>query len=225
MDTLNLTAPDGHTFAMYVAKPEGTLRGAVMVLQEIFGVNSHIRSVCDRLAQLGYVAAAPALFDRIERGYDTGYAAEDVQRGLAIMKDLDILEVEADLTATIDALVAHGPVSVMGFCLGGSLAYKMATVDTRIASAACYYGGMIEGFADKAPLCPAILHYGAKDKSITADSIASVRAKQPDLPIYVYPADHGFSCDSRSAFDPASATIAWTRSMRMIDQNSNKPAG
>ncbi|MGH1331764.1 MAG: dienelactone hydrolase family protein [Paracoccaceae bacterium] len=225
MTTQKITAPDGHKFSLYCAMPEVAPRGAIIVLQEIFGVNSHIRSVCDRLAQLGYVAAAPALFDRIERDYDTGYSPEEIQAGLAIMKAFDMRAAEADLRATIDVLMAHGPVSIMGFCLGGSLAYRMATIDDRVASAACYYGGLIEGFADQAPLCPVVLHYGAQDKSISAQNVATVRAKQPDLPIYVYPAGHGFNCDSRGAFDPSAAAIAWARSLRMIDQTSIRPAG
>jgi carboxymethylenebutenolidase len=225
MQNMTLTASDGHVFSMYCAEPKTPPRGSVLVLQEIFGVNAHIRSICDRLAHLGYVAAAPALFDRITVAHETGYAPEDIQHGLAIMKEFSLGDAEIDLSAAIEALAPHGPVSIMGFCIGGSLAYRMATIDDRIASAACYYGGLIENFADQAPLCPVVLHYGAQDPTISAENVATVRSKQPDLPVYVYDAGHGFSCDGRGAFDPASCTIAWTHSMRMIDQNSTKPVG
>lgn len=224
MLNMTITASDGHNFSMYCASPDDTARGAILVLQEIFGVNDHIRSICDRLAQVGYVAAAPALFDRVARDHDAGYTPEDIKRGLEILKEFDMAAAERDLTASIDALEPHAPVSIMGFCLGGSLAYKMATSDRRIASAACYYGGLIEDFADNPPLCPVVLHYGAQDPTISAENVETVRHKQPGLPVHVYPAGHGFGCDSRSAFEPASATVAWTRSLRMIDSVSAGPA-
>ncbi|WP_238366480.1 dienelactone hydrolase family protein [Mesobacterium pallidum] len=224
MTQIDVTAADGHVFSMYRADPDGPRRGAVVVLQEIFGVNGHIRSVCDRLAALGYVAAAPALFDRVSRGYETGYAPEDVQSGLALMKDFDLDAALRDVAAAVNALQDEGPVSVMGFCLGGSLAYRIATQDARVASAACYYGGLIERFSDAAPLCPVRLFYGAEDPTISAENVATVRRKQPDLPVHVFPAGHGFSCDSRPAFDPDAAIIAWTISMRMIDEVSIQSA-
>ena len=212
-----LTASDGHNLALYTARPQGASRGNIIVLQEIFGVNSHIRAVCDRLAELGYTAAAPALFDRLQKGHDTGYAPEDIERGLQIVSRFSIDDAQLDLTATLDALADSGPTSIMGFCLGGSLAYKMACVDSRVASAACYYGGLIEGFADDTPACPVMMHYGAQDPTIPPENVATVRKKQPDLPVYVYSAGHGFNCDARPAYDAGAAAVAWTRSMRMID--------
>lgn len=217
---IDITAKDGKTIKMYLAKPDDAPKGAVMVLQEIFGVNDHIRSVCDRLAALGYAAGAPCLFDRIEPGYEHGYAQEDVAAGQALMKDFDFAAAEADMTAAVEALKPFGKVSAMGFCLGGSLAYLMATINPDLASAACYYGGRIKAYADSDPLCPTILHYGETDASIPLENVEEVRAKQPDLPIYIYPAGHGFNCNARSAYEPASAKIAWERSMDMIDKAS-----
>jgi len=121
-----------------------------------------------------------------------------------------------DIDAAIAALKPYGKVSIMGFCLGGSLAYKVATTSKDLVAAACYYGGRIAEFADQPPLCPTILHYGETDHSISPENVATVKAKQPDLPVYIYPAGHGFSCDARSAYEPASAKLAWQRTMDLI---------
>ena len=212
-----ITAADGVSIKMYVAKPDGTPKGAVVVLQEIFGVNAHIRSICERLAGLGYVAGAPALFDRLSPDYESGYTAEDVQAGIALMGKFDFAASLLDIDAAIAALKPYGKVSIMGFCLGGSLAYKAATTNKDLVAAACYYGGKVAEFADQSPLCPTVLHFGETDQSISPENVATVKAKQPDLPIYVYPAGHGFSCDARSAYEPQSAKLAWQRTMDLID--------
>lgn len=213
-------AADGHRLQIYLARPEGEAKGAVVVLQEIFGVNAHIRSVCDRLAAAGYVAAAPALFDRLSQGYEAGYAPDDVKKGMELLHGFDFDRAIDDITAAVETLRPHGRVSIMGFCLGGSLAYKMATLPSGIASAACYYGGLIADYADNAPLCPVVLHYGATDPTIPPENVETVRQKQPDLPIHVYPAGHGFNCDARQAYEPKSASLAWERTMEMIDRAS-----
>lgn len=212
-----LTASDGHTLNMYVAEPDGTPKGAIIVLQEIFGVNAHIRSVCDRLAALGFTAGAPALFDRKQRGFESGYAAQDIQRGLAILDGFNFDTALTDIEAAVTSFRHCGKVGIIGFCIGGSLAYKMATRGS-VAAASCYYGSLISGYADDAPKCPTILHYGETDPTIPAENVETVRAKQQDLPVFVYPAGHGFSCDARSAFDPDSAKLAWERTMDMIDK-------
>lgn len=212
-----LTAADGHTLNMYVAEPDGTPKGAIIVLQEIFGVNAHIRSVCDRLAQLGYTAGAPALFDRQHQGYESDYTAQDVQRGIAILNGFNFDTALDDIDAAATAFKHCGKVGIIGFCIGGSLAYKMATRGS-VNAAACYYGSLISEYADDAPKCPTVLHYGETDPTISAQNVKTVRAKQPDLPAFVYPAGHGFNCDARSAFEPESAKLAWERTMDMIDK-------
>jgi carboxymethylenebutenolidase len=217
---IDLKAADGASLGMYVAHPEGRPKGAVVVLQEIFGVNAHIRSICERLAALGYVAGAPALFDRLTPGYDTGYGPEDVAAGMAMMAEFDFAACFLDIDAAIAALKPYGKVSVIGFCLGGSLAYKIATMNGDLVAAACYYGGKIADFADRPPLCPTVLHFGADDHSIPRENVETVRTKQPGLPIHIYPAGHGFSCDARSAYEPESAKLAWERTMAMIDAAS-----
>ena len=217
---IDVKAADGQTIKMYLAKPDSAPKGAVLVLQEIFGVNAHIRSVCDRLATLGYAAGAPAIFDRQIPDYAAGYEKADVDAGQAIMKNFDFDAAELDMTAAINVLKGYGKVSVVGFCLGGSLAYRMATINNDLVAASCYYGGRIGGYADKAPLCPTVLHYGETDQSIPMEKIEEVRAKQPSLPIYIYPAGHGFNCDARSAYEPESARISWQRTMDLLDSAS-----
>ena len=215
-----LTAADGHCLDMYAARPRGKPKGAIVVLQEIFGVNDHIRSVCDRLSEAGFVAGAPALFDRMRRSYQTGYDQKDVSQGMELMSRFDFGRAEVDISAAIDALKADGKVSILGFCLGGSLAYKMATMSSEIASASCYYGGRIADYADDAPRCPVLLHYGESDPSIPPENVETVRRKQPNLPLFVYPAGHGFNCDARAAFEPESAKLAWARTMSMFERVS-----
>jgi carboxymethylenebutenolidase len=217
---IDLTAADGKRLKMYAARPEGKPKGAVVVIQEIFGVNDHIRSICDRLAALGYVAGAPALFDRITPDYEAGYSADDVEAGKAMMTKFDFPACFLDLDAAIAALKPIGKVSVVGFCLGGSLAYKVATTNPDIVASVGYYGGRIAEFADAAPLCPVILHYGEQDHGIPPENIDTVMRKQPGLPIYTYPAGHGFNCDARSAYEPQSAKLAWERTMALIDEVS-----
>lgn len=217
---VELTARDQHRFNAYVAEPESAPKGAVVVLQEIFGVNRHIRSVCDRFAGEGYMAAAPALFDRVERDYEAGYDAEDVKRGRELAQGLDLTASLDDIDTTVDHLEPHGKVSVVGFCLGGSLAYRFATRSKAIACAVCYYGGRIPDWADETPKCPTILHFGEEDAAIPMDKVDLVRRKQPDLPLYTYPAGHGFNCDRRDSYEPASARLAWERTMALIEERS-----
>jgi carboxymethylenebutenolidase len=214
---IDITATDGKAIKMYVAKPEGAPKGAVVVLQEIFGVNAHIRSVCERLAALGYVAGAPALFDRVSPGYERGYEAKDVQEGIAMMKSFDFAACMLDINAAIDALKPNGKTSIMGFCLGGSLAYRAATTNKDLAAASCYYGGQIADMADLAPLCPTTVHFGETDASIPVEKAEIVKQKRPEVPVYIYPAGHGFNCDARSAYEPESAKLAWQRTMELID--------
>ena len=217
---MDLTASDGQHLKMYVAMPDGAPKGAIVVVQEIFGVNAHIRSVCDRLAAEGYVAGAPALFDRLSPGYEAGYEAADVDAGRALMAKFDFPASFRDMTAAIDALKPYGKVSMIGFCLGGSLAYKMAVLNKDLAASVGYYGGRINEFADDAPLCPVMLHYGEEDKGIPMDNVETVKRKQPDLPVFIYPAGHGFNCDARSAYEPESAKLAWQRTMDFIGKAS-----
>lgn len=216
---LDITASDGKTIKMYIAIPDSKVKGAIVVLQEIFGVNDHIRSVCERYAAEGYVAAAPAIFDRLSPGYERGYAPEDVQAGIAMMKDFDRDAVMLDIAAAVEAVKQYGRVGIVGYCLGGSLAYRAAITRDDLAAASCYYGGMVPDMADMAPKCPTIVHFGETDQSIQIEKAEIVRQKRPEVPVYIYPAGHGFSCDARSAYEPVSAKLAWERTLKLFAEN------
>ena len=217
---ITLTASDGHEFMAYLCEPEGNERGAIVVIQEIFGVNKHIRDVTERLALLGYRTIAPALYDRYERGFDAGYEAEDMERGrnykTAANDNLD--GVMADLIATKEAVDSAGSVGITGFCWGG-FATWLAACRLDFQAAACYYGGGILDFNDEKPKCPTILHFGRQDQSIPMADVEVITSSHPEVDVYVYEADHGFHCDMRGQFNARAANIAGMRTIRLFDQH------
>lgn len=220
---LRLTAADGHELGAWRADPKGTPRGGVVVLQEIFGVNSHIRDICSRLAAEGYVAVAPALFDRSVRDFESGYSPGEVEAARKFLAGLDWDALLADTSAAVELLKAEtGNVSVMGFCLGGSVAFLAAARLEGLAAASCYYGGRIVAFADEAPRCPTQMHFGETDHSIPLADVETIRAKRPETEIYLYPAGHGFSCDDRASFDPESAALAWRRTLDLLARTGSR---
>jgi carboxymethylenebutenolidase len=211
---ITLTASDGFQFGAYRADPNASPKGAIVVIQEIFGVNSHIRNVCDRLANEGYVAIAPAIFDRIEPNFQSGYSPDEVAVARKFVANPDWTAMLRDVQAAIDASKYSGPVGIIGFCLGGSVAYAAATKLTGLKAAAGYYGGAIVRFADDKPMVATQLHFGEKDTGIPLTDVEAIRAKRPDVEIFIYPgAQHGFGCDERASYDKASSDLAWQRSL------------
>lgn len=217
MTNLTLTASDGHTLGAYRADPTGDPRGAIVVIQEIFGVNAHIRSICDRLAEIGYVAIAPALFDRTERDFQSGYSAEDVEQARSFIVDADWDAMVRDTDAARAAVDAVGRVGIVGFCMGGTMAFLGATRLQSIAAVSGFYGGRIAKFADETPGCPTQLHYGSEDHGIPMDNVESVRSQRPDCEIHVYDgAGHGFHCDERASFHAQASNVAWDRTLELF---------
>jgi carboxymethylenebutenolidase len=211
---IKLTASDNFQLGAYRADPASAPRAAVVVIQEIFGVNHHIRAVCDRFAGNGYVAIAPAIFDRIERNFQSGYSPEEVAVARKFVANPDWTAMLRDSQAAIDAVKDVGPVGIIGFCLGGSVAYAAATKLTGLSAAIGYYGGAIVRFADDEPRVPTQLHFGEKDVGIPLSDVDIIRAKRPDVEIHIYPgAQHGFGCDERASYNEASAGIAKQRSL------------
>ena len=211
---IKLTASDGFQLGGYRADPATAPKAALVVIQEIFGVNHHIRNVCDRFASAGYVAVAPAIFDRIERDFQSGYSPDEVAVARKFVANPDWTAMLRDVQAAIDSVKSVGPIGIVGFCLGGSVAYAAATKLTGLSAAVGYYGGAIVRFADDNPGVPMMLHFGEKDAGIPLSDVETIRAKQPDLEVHVYPgAQHGFSCDERASYDKASADIAWQRTL------------
>jgi carboxymethylenebutenolidase len=211
-----LMARDGHEFNAWLAAPApGPARGALVILQEIFGVNSHIRAVTDGYAAEGYVTIAPSLFDRARRGVSLGYTPEDVQQGRGYVLQLDIGQVLLDINSCINVVRHAGPVAVVGYCWGGTLAH-LAACELPVAAAVAYYGSRIVDNLDKRTRAPVQYHFGERDKSIPPEAIEKIRAADPTGEIHIYPADHGFNCDQRAAFDAPSAKLARERTLQFL---------
>lgn len=210
-----LMARDGHEFNAWLAAPSAPARGAVVIAQEIFGVNRHIRAVADGFAAAGYVTIAPCLFDRIRRGIELGYSEAEVQQGrgyrLQIPKEKTLL----DLTASINVIKHAGRVTIIGYCWGGTLAY-IAACELPVFCAVAYYGGQIKDHLEKSPRRPVMYHFGEKDPHIPTSDVDKIRAADPNGVFHLYPADHGFNCDERSSYDAASATLARERTLQFL---------
>jgi carboxymethylenebutenolidase len=211
--TISLKAKDGHEFSAYRADPQGKPKGGLVVIQEIFGVNRHIRNVCDRFAALGYAAVAPALFDRTRKGVELAYDADGIAAGRELMSKVPMEGILADTQATIDYAKQFGKVGIVGYCLGGSVAFSAATRLDGIAAAVGYYGGRVAATADEKPKVPTILHFGDQDQSIPMSDVEKVKAARPDVPVYVYHAGHGFVCDERPSYDAEAAKVALERTL------------
>ena len=215
----SLTASDNFKLGAYRADPSGKSKGGFVVIQEIFGVNHHIRSVADRFGALGYVAIAPALFDRIEVGFESGYSPEEVQGAMRFVANPPMQAWMLDVAAAREAIAGVGKIAVTGFCLGGTLTYGAATNLAGFSVAVGYYGGQIVRMADQSPKVPTMLHFGELDAHIPMSDVETIKSKQPSVEVYTYDADHGFQCDERDSFAPEAAQIAWGRTLRFIDSH------
>ncbi len=217
-ETIQLRAADGHSLSAYRAGADNRAAPGLVVIQEIFGVNDHIRSVVDRFAAQGFAALAPALFDRIEPGIELGYGEADIARGRELKAQVTTGDALADVAAAIALLASEGrKIGVVGYCWGGSLAWASATRLDGVAAAVSYYGGQVPEWAGEMPGCPVMLHFGEQDHAIPMDGVA-VRRAHPDLPIHVYPAGHGFSCDARGSYHAESAALALERTLAFLNK-------
>ena len=217
-ETIKLTASDGHSFDAYVAQPSGMARGGLVVIQEIFGVNQHMRKVADGFAADGYMCVTPALFDRTRRGVELGYGPADIPAGRDLRQTLKLDDVLLDLKAAVDVARSAGKVGAVGYCWGGSLAFVCAT-RLGVNAAVGYYGGAIVPHKDETPGCPTMLHFGERDKGIPLTDVEIIRKARPDVTIHIYPADHGFNCDERGSWEPTSARIARERTLELFRKN------
>ena len=219
-EMLTLTAEDGHRLSAYRATPAGTPRGALVVIQEIFGVNSHIKKVTDGFAADGYVAIAPALFDRVERDFETGYAPADIERGRMVRGKLQIEDAIRDVTAAVNEARKTGlKVGVVGYCFGGTVAWLAATRIPGVAAASSFYGGGVADAAGEQPKCPVIFHFGETDASIPQEHWDRIKVQHPRIPMHIYPAGHGFSCDERGSYHEPSARQARQRTIDFFRQH------
>lgn len=213
-----LMARDGHAFQAWLVPPQGAPRGAVVVLQEVFGLNRHIRSVANDFAAAGYLAIAPALFDRVRRGIELGYGPDDVQQGVGCMLQVSEQQLLADIAASI-AVVRHaGRVGAVGFCWGGLCAW-LAARQLPVACAVAYYGGRIAEHLDTVPTRPVMYHFGEADPHIPPAEVERIRAAHPDGVFHLYPAGHGFNCPERADFHAASARLARERTLAFLAEH------
>jgi len=211
-----LVASDGHSLDAYRAAPtSGAVRGGIVVVQEIFGLNSHVRSICDGYAAEGYAVIAPAVFDRAEKKVDLPYTPEATIKGRALRAQIGYDGPILDIQAAASALSAYGKAAVIGFCWGGSLAW-IAACRLPIGCAVAYYGGQIIQFVSETPRVPVLLHFGEKDALIPAADREAIAAAHPSVPIHVYPAGHGFNCSERADFDQRCSDLARERTLAFL---------
>jgi carboxymethylenebutenolidase len=212
-----ITAVDGFTLGAWQARPAGRPKGAVVVIQEIFGVNPHIREVVEGYAADGYYAIAPQIFDRVERNVELGYDGEGMRQGIALaFQQLDHRLTLLDLQATIERAGVIGRVGVVGYCFGGLLTWRAACELDGVSAASAYYGGGIAAEASRQPRCPVMMHFGERDAHIPLADVDRIRAAQPGAEIFVYAADHGFNCNQRGSWDAAAAALARTRTLEFF---------
>jgi carboxymethylenebutenolidase len=220
IETITLKAADGHVLDAALVKPTGKPRGGIVVIQEIFGVTRHIRDVAHQYADAGYLAVAPALFDRVQRNADVPYA--DVPAGLALMQQLKPEQTLLDMKAAIDAVSSAGKVGMVGYCWGGTMAWLAACHlpgVTPLTAGVSYYGGGLPRFLDRTPKCPVMFHFGERDAHIPLSDVEQVKTAYPLGMYYTYPADHGFNCTDRPMYDAASAKLAYDRSLEFFHRH------
>ncbi len=217
--SLELAAADGHRFAAYRADPPAKPRGGLVVVQEIFGVNSHIRSVADGFATDGYVAIAPALFDRVERGLDIGYSQPEIERGRALMQKMSMDDALKDVAAAMKTIASFGKIGIVGYCWGGTVAWVSAAKLDGLACSSPYYGGGILANKDLEPRCPVLFHFGETDHAIPIDQVQALKTARPELAFHIYPAGHGFNCDQRGSYHAESAKRARERTLAFFRQH------
>ncbi len=212
-----LMARDGHQFQAYLAAPAGKARGGVVVIQEIFGVNQHIRAVTDGFAADGYTAIAPCMFDRIRRGIELGYSPPEIDEGRGYMQELQPEQTLKDLAAAIAVVKHAGGVATVGYCWGGAQSYRAACL-LSIDCAVVYYGNAHD--AGSPPRCPVLYHFGSEDKSIPPADVARIRALHPGGIFHVYEgAGHGFNCDLRPSYNAEAAALARRRTLEFLEQH------
>ena len=220
MSTISLAAADGFQLSAYEAVPSDRVIGCVVVIQEIFGVNNHIREVCDDYAADGYLAVAPAIFDRFHPGIELGYEQDDMIKGVGIARGELLSENTLhDIQATIDYLKDKGNVGMVGYCFGGLMSWMAACQATSLACVSSYYGGGIIQANDLQPRIPTIMHFGELDEHIPMEDVEAIDDAHPDVTVYIYDADHGFNCDHRASYNQTAAILARQRTLDFFEEH------
>ncbi len=215
---IELKAEDGHTLSAYIAEPAGKPRGAVVVVQEIFGVNNHIKKTADGYAADGYLAIAPAFFDRVQRDVNLGYTPADIETGRAFIPKMSMDQAMLDVAAAVKRVQSAGKVGIVGYCWGGTVAW-VAAAKAPVAAAVAYYGGGVGGNMALKPRVPVMFHWGETDHAIPIDTVVRpVEAQHPSEPSFIYAAGHGFNCDERGSYDAESAKLARARTISFFQK-------
>lgn len=218
--TIELTASDGFKLGAYLAEPAGKARGAVVVMQEIFGVNSHIRSVVDGFAADGYLSIAPAEFDRAQRNYESGYTQPEIQAGIALMQKLTWDGVMLDVTAAVERVKSAGKVGIVGYCRGGTVTFLASAKVAGLSAAVSYYAGFVQNFIAEKPKCPLLFHFGELDQNPSPEIGKQMLAAHPQAKGFFYAgANHGFNCDQRPSYHAESAKLARERTLAFFREN------
>ena len=213
---IQLTASDGHKLSAYRAEPAGKPKGGLVVAMEIFGVNSHIRSIADGYAADGYLVIAPALFDRVQPNYEAGYSQEEIQKGIGFIQKINLDDTMKDVGAAVQNIASAGKVGIVGYCWGGTVSWKAASDVPGLACAIPYYGGGVPGLIGLKPKCPVLFHWGETDQSIPLEKAKEFAAAHKNQTHYFYAAGHGFNCDQRGSFNAESAKLARSRTLAFL---------
>jgi len=218
---IQITSGDGFEIGAYVSHPSGQAKGGILVIQEIFGVNSHIREVTDGYAQSGYLAIAPKIFDRIDKDIELGYEETDMGQGVELaFQKLNMEQTLSDLQAAIDELKREQDrVGLVGYCFGGLLTWLSACDLQGVDAAVSYYGGGVVNHAEKQANCPVMMHFGELDAHIPMTDVEKIRSAQPNVQLFSYDADHGFNCDHRASFNQLAANQALERSLEFFAEH------
>ena len=210
-ENITIKTADG-AMGGYLAKPASGRGPGLVVIQEIFGVNHHIRAMCDRFAGIGYAAIAPAVFDRFVRDFECGYTPDEIANARSYLGNLNFDNMMKDIAAALDNVKGAGPAGIVGYCMGGTASFLASCRVPGFKAAVSYYGGMIGKFADEKPKCPLMMHFGEKDEGIPMATVEDIKKKQPQAETFTYPdAPHGFACDERASFRAEARDIAWKR--------------
>jgi carboxymethylenebutenolidase len=219
---LHITSSDGHTFDAYETTPTGKTIGALVLVQEIFGVNTHIQATADLYASLGYRVVAVPTMDRVQKKVNLGYTPEDMQAGSALKAAVEALPnhpVMLDLQAAIDHLKPFGKVGIFGFCYGGLLTWRSACQLSSLSAAVPYYGGGVQNESNLIPKCPVMAHFAEEDSYIPLDSVEALKKARPEIEVHIYPGHHGFNCDHRASYFGQSAQLARTRTLDFFQKH------
>ena len=215
---IEITAKDNHQFSAYISQPSGKPKAGIVIIQEIFGVNAHIKEVTDLYASKGYLCIAPSLFDRIEKNVTLNYDETGVSKGRNL-KELCDKNALKDIDASISVVSSAGKVGVIGYCWGGSLSWRIGCEASNLSASVCYYGGDIPKLKDLKPNCNVLTHFGELDKGIPINEVKKFEKTKPEVLTYTYPADHGFNCDHRSQYNKVCADIALDRTLKFLKKN------